>query len=382
MINRLLMFARDPGGANVIFPLADAFSNRGYEVVLRGKDIALNRFRAQGLGGSDLASVPDDINLDNITSWIKQARPQAVITGTSADDPTEKYIWKACMHLGIPSFAVLDQWMNFGIRFSPYGLAQAVQYKQRKEHPFLPTMILAMDENARQGLMADGIDADRIAVVGHPYLEWLARKSREMLNEGVNQRVRSTLRVDPDEMLITFASEPLSRDYGGEERAREYWGFTEDTIIRELVEALSGDGVEARKRIKFVVKLHPREERSKYAYINQDNCGLEPIIIGDEIPAVDLITASDYIIGMSSMFLLEAVVIGKPVTSIMIGLQRENPFILDRLGILTSIRTKEDLRKTINSIISLEGFPVIDIRVAEGAADNIVKVVEGYICRN
>jgi hypothetical protein len=59
---------------------------------------------------------------------------------------------------GIPCFAILDQWINFGLRFSAYGLNQKDIYEKEKTHPFLPDRILVMDEEARQEKIREGID--------------------------------------------------------------------------------------------------------------------------------------------------------------------------------------------------------------------------------
>ena len=54
-MKRILLFARDPGGANAIAPLVDKLKLRGYEPLLYGKDAALKQYRGNGLEGRDLA---------------------------------------------------------------------------------------------------------------------------------------------------------------------------------------------------------------------------------------------------------------------------------------------------------------------------------------
>lgn len=57
--------------------------------------------------------------------------------------------------------------------------------------------------------------------------------------------------------------------------------------------------------------------------------------------------SADLICGMSSMFLLESIICGKPVLSIEIGLKRENPFVLDRIGSCKSILSEKELLENL-----------------------------------
>ena len=56
----------------------------------------------------------------------------------------------------IPSFAILDHWFNYGIRFSAYKLVEQELYEQDKQHPFLPNRILVMDDEVRAAMIQEG----------------------------------------------------------------------------------------------------------------------------------------------------------------------------------------------------------------------------------
>ena len=47
---KVLLFARDPGGANAVVPLAPILAERGHEVFLYGKDAALKQYLVYGQG--------------------------------------------------------------------------------------------------------------------------------------------------------------------------------------------------------------------------------------------------------------------------------------------------------------------------------------------
>ena len=122
MKKKYLLFARDPGGVNVVAPLVSELTLMGQEVSLYGKDFALSRFKNYQLDPINIIDEINKISVEGLTSFLKKKSPDVVITGTGADDMTEKLIWKSCKDLRINSYAVLDQWVNYGIRFSRWGV--------------------------------------------------------------------------------------------------------------------------------------------------------------------------------------------------------------------------------------------------------------------
>jgi hypothetical protein len=83
---KVLMFSRDPGGANVIVPLVSPMRARGHEVVLLGKDMALARYRHAGLEGTSITDRMAQVTQESIMGLLRSEGPDAVVTGTSADD--------------------------------------------------------------------------------------------------------------------------------------------------------------------------------------------------------------------------------------------------------------------------------------------------------
>ena len=55
-MKKILLFSRDPGGANTIIPLHHPLVAQGYDVVLWGKDVALSRYKEAGLPVKDIMS--------------------------------------------------------------------------------------------------------------------------------------------------------------------------------------------------------------------------------------------------------------------------------------------------------------------------------------
>ena len=108
------------------------------------------------------------------------------------------------------------------------------------------------------------------------------------------------------------------------------------------------------------------------------------VILDRSSNSVELIILSDIVAGMSSMFLIEATIIGKPVISILIGLHkdRESPFILDRRGITKSVREESELIKVLNGLIVEGKKAKCSFEYVKNPVSNIVMFMEKYLCQN
>jgi hypothetical protein len=373
---KVLLFSRDPGGANVVIPLVEPLTLKGYQVKLFGKDVALGRYDKAGLSAFNILDFVQYIKPEDIKEFLKNENPDFIITGTSADDFTEKYLWKSAENLGIPSFAIIDQWINYGIRFSRYSISQSEEYNRDKTHPYLPAKILVMNEIARQEAVKDGLEYSRIEVTGSPHLEWLLRS-----RAGKSVDMRNKFAENADDFIISFASEPISQLYSEPASSDHYWGYTEQTIFQTLLNALDAIAASYSENIIVVIKMHPKEKEDNYQNIlDQSNHVNIKIFIEKDIDPYDLMLTSDLICGMSSMFLIEAAVLGKPILSIQIGLKRENPFILDRIGVLQSILDEKNLKNSLKDLIIDKHIPAIGFDVIMNSSDRIINLMEKYLC--
>jgi predicted glycosyltransferase len=376
---KVMLFARDPGGANVIIPLYAPLVKKGYEVQLYGKDYALKIFENNGCQAKDIMRSVEAVAGGSILSFLKKEKPDFIITGTSADDKTEKYLWQASRELGIGSFAVLDQWINYGIRFSDYGLADIRTYDNSKSMPYLPSQIMVMDKYAKEEMIREGIPENRIVITGQPHFAELIGKIK-----GKNpEQIRNDKALDRDDYVILFISEPISKMYMENDDREPYLGYNEKTIIKEFLKVLSGIQPGSNKKLRVIIRPHPKEDLAIYdAYINQYQGALN-IEVDQAADPLDLIIISDLICGMASMLMVEAALCGKPLISIQIGLKREDPFILSRRGLVPNVVKAEDLAGLLAKSIKEEhpSLPELDI-VRGDAVSVIISNMEKMICQN
>ena len=376
MNKTILLFSRDPGGCNVIAPLFNDL-NKKYKVKLYGKDVALNKYREYGLEGQDIMDSIDNITLEEIEKFLIKERPDFIITGTSADDFVEKFLWKVSEKLKIPSFAILDQWVNYGVRFSEFGVSQLKDYKKIKNHPYLPHRILVMDEYAKDKLMIEGIDEEKILVSGSPYFDYLKCRKEQITRKYIEDFRSNIIGCKNGETLITFVSEPITKTYEENDTSEYYLGYTEKTIFKEFINVLNDFTSEFKKKVKLIVRLHPKDEEDNYNdLIDLVDKEYITTLIDNKLYGLDLIYASDLICGMSSMFLLESVIFKKPIISIQIGLLGENPFVLHEKGIINSVFCEKDLRLNLQNILIQNTYKVNALDIETDSIKNVIMFME------
>lgn len=341
-MKRFLVFARDPGGANVVAPVVSALEQRGHTVELWAKDVALIRLRQQGLTCQDASTLAPVLSPASVFEFLARLRPDAVLTGTSADDFFEKWLWAAARQLKIPSFAIVDQWINYGVRFSPYSVHELARYETERTHPYLPDRIGVVDEDARNEAIVEGLPEEHLVAVGSPHLQSVIEQGRKLRESKLSTHGK----------VFVFASEPISTTYRETDQGPHHWGYTERTIFREVLPALVNWSLHESGDHRLLIRPHPKEPAGNFADIlaGSDLGNLK--VAEDRVtPSLELAAASDLVIGMSSMFLIESYLIGCPVLSVQIGLRRKNPFILSRsLKIPTVLHSRDVVPQAIEAI--------------------------------
>lgn len=374
-MKKILLCARDPGGANTIIPLVEKLSQK-YEVLLFGKDTALEKYKQYQLEGMDIATECKTIEKGEISRFLQEKKPDFIITGTSADDYTEKFLWSEGKKLGIPSFAILDQWVNYGIRFSKYGVSEIEKYWKDKTFPYLPTRIMVMDSYAKECMKQEGISEEIITVSGQPYFDQFLKDMAQITDKTV-ERCKEQWNARKDEIVMVFASEPISKTYQIEEGEDGVWGYTEKTIFQGFCNTLEKVARQKKQHVRVMVRPHPKEDR---VWWEKQLTDAEYVSYGLDSTKDSKVTiqAADVICGMSSMFLIESAMCQKPILSIQIGLKQENSFILEKKGVLQSILEESVLEEALGKVLERQ-YPICNIDIPQGADDRIISEMERWI---
>lgn len=344
---RIIVAARDAGGAAAVAPIARAALNEGgFTVEVHARGHASTVFERSDLPVYAL----DDAGtaVARLESLLRRDDVAALITGTSMRHDYEGALWLAASRLGIPSVAVLDHWCNYAERFSEIS-------------PFdtMPDVICVMDETARDALLSAGAPADRLRVTGQPYFDDLVARAR-----GLNSAaLRAELGAENDRPVVVFASEPQRKYYG------DALGYNEETSLRAVVDALATVCPSAL----LYIKLHPLEPDDALAQIAHD-LQIETRVIR-AYSQTRLILAADVVCGMTSVFLLEAGVLGRPALSVRPNGNADDHFLTHHSNLITSVLEVDDVERKLGEALAGERSHAPGAPFGTGAVGTILELV-------
>ncbi|MCT4633498.1 MAG: hypothetical protein N4A76_12280 [Firmicutes bacterium] len=361
---KILFYSRDPGGANIIASIVSLGDFEEYDYDLLGKDMALEKYNEFNLIGQDIETCIENLSYENIRRFLIESNYDVVFTSTSANDMIDKYLWDIGKDIGIKTCCILDQWMNYSVRFTEKGIRNNYKNINNQDLKYVPDYIFCMDDYSKEKLIDIGIKSARVKIVGHPYFEYLKHNfSNSFLQEG-------------DDFKVLFASEPISQNYEFDD-----FGYNELTVLKDVVEELRSIANKNKKNIYLTIKLHPREILKVYHNEIKSDKYLK-VNVEKEIPSKELIKTCNLVIGMTSMFLFESYMLGTKTLSVQTGLNKESTFLFDIMGLDFTIRDKVKLNKILENIIihNLYDDVVYDMdNLTIDSVKRITKVLEGII---
>lgn len=324
----ITVVAGDPGGAAALAPvLAD----------LQMRDVQIKSFayRQALVLWQNIGLTPEALPEDSaaIVPWL--AETCLLLTATSVNGiDWEPRFWAEAKHRSVPSLAVLDYWSNLRSRFL---LGDCL---------IVPSRIATMDDRAREGLMAAGIPGGNLCVTGQPAFDDLAG----LITEGarINTKIRARHGITSDEILVLFASQPLSRLH--QEKGFGDQGFNEKTALDMLLPSLASLAQERGVKIRLVIRPHPREDSlalSRYTS-SIPNLRIDLIREGN---AREWALAADLVSGMNSILLQEACYLERPVLSLQPGLIGEDSLPANSQRLSRLVTAPIDLLTALNELL-------------------------------
>ena len=298
---RLLLVGHDRGAAAMLLPVIEHTMERGHAVSMLAGGPAASLWRS--IGDVRQAACEEK---DSLSAELARVEPDLVVTGTGHYSDLERMTWLAAQERGVPTLAAIDAWVNFPERFICTGDARYVQ----------PDALCVIDERCRERLAADERCRARIHVTGHPHLEAVV----DRLRPGCATRAANPI------PLVAFFSNPV----GGSHANDSPPVYDQFSVVDDLLSGLAECGP-----VRLEIQLHPREDPARWAtWIAATKAAPTVDVRLSERSTSQLMVAADGVVGITSMALVEAALLGKPLMSLQPGRDRaRNPAVDDLPGI-------------------------------------------------
>ncbi len=358
----MFLFVEDPGAAAYAAGVPAALAQRGL----------FCRTVAGGHAADLLRSLDvehETIALADLGSAFESAQPGALAVGTAENRATPGLLLvDAARRQRIPSVGLVDGPANPAYRFrgtASSALAHA------------PDWIAVPDESTRRRFVALGMAEDRVRACGHPAHD-RARRERGRRDIAKRRAAKQTLWPAAGERaVLVFAAEiSAGIDHRQFVRSADYtWAGPSGSDRRtEIVieEFLLAAGA-LHPRSYLVLRLHAKTSRAMFAsYLS----GFDAVSEGG--PAMELIGAADGIVGLTSVILDEAAVMGCPALSIVPRRCEREWLIGASLGVSPVATARGAIGPALAGMVADRGMAdtaALDRMLPRDAAANVAGVI-------
>jgi hypothetical protein len=304
-MKQILFLAHDPGGYDVVSPVAKKIRNiTDFNTAFHCVGPAARLDRIYAIGEEEFIALLKD--------KIASKQIDLLVTGTSWGSTLETSAVSMCKEAGVTTVSILDYWSNYILRLN--GSDEELIY---------PDHYIMMDELACCEAISEGVPEEIIRVLGHPGLDRFIQARQEKSYSRESHR------------KVLLLSQPLSKLYG------ETLGYTEQTVIEEVVQAVA-----SIPNLSLAIKFHPKDDsrlKEKYRLL---------AVEGD---LFNILTDYDLVVGMNTIGLLHAILLGVPALSYQPKLKQTDACITNKLGLTPLVYSYEGLAERLESFIENQG---------------------------
>lgn len=364
----VLIFAEDPGAANFVAGLPEALSKKGISSLLLADGLAVRYFSDRAI---DARKVDGDTGSGALLDALQ---PKLVLTGTSENRKSMGLsLIDESRKRGVVSAAVIDMQVNAALRFKGEGDSSLTH---------MPDWLLVPDVGTVEAFQQLGYPASNIIECGHPHFDRVLEIRDKLKGEDLSS-IRKRVLDSPlhGKSLVVFVAEPTSILNPGLLEYSEQYTFMgrgksrhrTHIVLDEFLDALEA----ARKAVFLVVRLHPKNSLDEFAQYKTDvdsfSSGGNPL---------ELIWAADLVVGMSSMLLQEATIMGKRCLSILPRMVEKDWMPCTASGAIPCALTTDQVHYWTSRLLNdfEEADPNDDVNERQlfrrGALDRVVSFVE------
>jgi hypothetical protein len=362
---KVLVFLEDPGAANMAVGLPEALARHGIDVGLLVEPVLMPYLAARGIAASvrDPAKGPE-AHLAGI---------DALCVGTSENVRTFAHdLVAAARRLGIPSAGLVDSPVYADRRF-----------RGTSDEPLFhcPDILLLPDARSVTSYATLGCAPDRLNLCGHPLYDYVRRRRDELAR---TDRAALRARLFPglgNRPLYLFLAAPIDafdressyRNAGYTLAGRGHSTFRSMIALEEVLDAARLDA----RRPAVALRLHPKNDPADFESCRGE---LAAVMQGGDVH--ESVWAADAVLGMPTMLLLEAMLMGRSALGVLPTPQEVSNLPAIEDGIIPAVWTRADLHAVLPKLGGRDDHrEAVDAFCPPDAAERIADVVSSMIVR-
>ncbi len=299
------------------------------------------------------------------THSLEQCQPGLVVVGTAEDrDTFGLALVAAARARRTPSVGVVDGPAYPDERFRGQGASPL---------SFAPDRVLVPDEATRRSFVALGMAEDAVIAAGHPLFDRMRSERARLDREGQAAVRRRALPAVRDGLpVLVFLAEisdgyrpELYRRHAGYRLAGRGGASSRTPLVME-------EFLDASRALDAyrVLRLHPKNSKDEFAAYTGE---FDAISAGGA--PHELIYAADLVVGMTTMLLVEAALLGRPTVSIVPDPAEAGWLPTASCGLTPVIDRREDLAPALRAALRTRpDQAVIDRMLPAGAQDRVADI--------
>lgn len=295
-MKKIALFAHDAGGAEILLELLRASLHVGeFRIFCLSDSPCFRLIEAKNLEAYSCKIAPTKEDIEAKLSFFN---PTIILYGTGWQNHLEYHFLDYAKEHKLPSLAFLDHWTNYRERFG---------YPELNWEKNLPDFVVAHDKTSE----------DKAKALGLPNV--IAIKNYALLAQ-----LKAFKDTKPSDTLL-FLSEPTAKVALASFGNAYFWGFTEKEVFEDILTCKA-----LFECKKIVIRLHPSDSMETYQAI-------ESTVEFSKATLLEDIANAKIIIGIDTIALYTAYLLGKKVISYIPSSQREYCVPLPKSNQLTSL---------------------------------------------
>ena len=325
-IASILICAGDVGGARSLLPVIDELAKNklNFKIIDHG-------YLGNTIAKSNHRHSLIEHDLQKIQKLFVDGNIRVYLFATSVKDDIALKWARYSQVLKIITFCLLDSAIRIAHRMNLDGNPR-----------FAPDRMFLQDDVASKCAIREGFDPESLIISGQPALSKLSNDHRKWSLQKKQKMIFKNQWMDERKLRI-FVSEPVKQDQGDSTKSASFRGYTEEQVISLMCKHLG----RSHKKIQIGILPHPRENRNGLFEIFNLYCSKLKCEIINCDNSRDAILASDGVIGMASILLYEAWLIGKPVMSLQPNIINDDFRYLENKQKLLFINNEKELRECL-----------------------------------